>query len=232
MGFSPATKKSSKARVALIGPAGSGKTYSALAIASTLSTRVGVLDTERGSASKYSDLFPFLVLEPEDFSPATYIQGIVDAYRAEVGCLVIDSLSHAWMGKGGALEMADNATKRAGNTFSAWREVTPVHNRLVDTILRAPMHVIVTMRSKTEWVIEENERGKKVPRKVGMAPIQRDGLEYEFDVVGDMTLDHDWVISKSRCPTFDGAIINRPGAEFAKQLLQWLEPKGANDPIA
>lgn len=225
--FHPATKTRARARIAIIGPSGSGKTYSALAIAAGLGKRVAVIDTERGSASKYAGLpgMPaFDVLELESFAPETYVSAIGAAGAAGYDVLIIDSLSHAWMGKDGALEQVDRAAKRSqsGNSFAAWREITPKHNALVDAMLASSCHLIVTMRAKTEYVMETNSRGKQEPRKIGLAPIQRDGMEYEFDVVGDITLDHELIISKTRCPAFDGKVIQLPGLGFGQDIADWL----------
>lgn len=229
--FQKATKRQAKLRMALIGPSGSGKTYTALKIATRLGERVAVIDTERGSASKYSDLFPFDVLELETFSPLTYVEAIKAAEAAGYDVLVIDSLSHAWMGKEGALEQVDRAQKRSqsSNSFAAWRDVTPMHNALVDAMLQSRLHLIGTMRAKTEYVIEQNEKGRSVPRKVGMAPVQRDGLEYEFDVVGDMDLDNNFLVSKTRCPALAGAVVSKPGDALADVLKSWLTD-GAPEP--
>jgi energy-coupling factor transporter ATP-binding protein EcfA2 len=235
--FKKATREQSKARVALIGPSGSGKTYTALMIAHVLGKRIGYVDTERGSARKYVGrvdprsgiVFGFEVLELDSFSPDTYVDALEVAARERFDVLVIDSLSHAWMGKDGALEQVDKIAKRSqsGNSFTAWRDVTPKHNRLVDALSGCPLHLIVTMRSKMEYVLEDvtDEKGRttKRPRKVGLAPIQREGLEYEFDVVGDIDLDHNWAISKTRCPDFDGAVIERPGVKFAETYRAWLQ---------
>lgn len=225
--FHPATKSRARARIALVGPSGSGKTYSALAIAAGLGRRVAVIDTERGSASKYAGLpgMPaFDVLELDTFAPETYVAAIAAAGNAGYDVLVIDSLSHAWMGKDGALEQVDRAAKRSqsGNSFAAWRDVTPKHNALVDAMLASTCHLIVTMRAKTEYVMETNSRGKQEPRKIGLAPIQRDGMEYEFDVVGDITLDHELIISKTRHPAFDGRVIKLPGRDFGVAIGEWL----------
>lgn len=207
-----------------MGPSGSGKTYSALKIAQGLGKKIAVVDTERGSASKYSgDVAEFDVCELKKHSPSNYIKAIQEAGDAGYDVLIIDSLTHAWSGKDGILEMVDNAKKRgAGNGFTAWREVGKEHDRLVDAMLDCPCHLIITLRTKMEYVIEEDERGKKVPRKIGLAPVQRDGLEYEFDIVGDMNQDHDLVITKSRCPAVSDAVVNRPGAEFARSVSAWL----------
>lgn len=221
--FQKATKYASRARVALCGPSGSGKTYTALAIATAMHDRVAVIDTERGSASKYADLFPFDVLELDSFSPGNYVQALQDAASEGYGAIIVDSLSHAWFGKDGAIEQVDRAAARdpRGNSFTAWREVTPQQNALVDAMLRVPAHLIVTMRTKTEYVMEQ-KGGKQVPRKVGMAPIQRDGLEYEFDVVGEMNLDNNMVISKTRCPKLAAGLFHHPGKDVAAVLLEWL----------
>lgn len=225
MEFKRATKAQAKLRLALIGPPGSGKTYSALQIATNLGQRVGVTDTEHGSASKYADLFAFEALELNSFHPKTYIDAIHTAERAGFDVLIIDSLSHAWTGKDGALEQVDKVTARSksNNSFAAWREVTPLHNELVEALVGCKLHLIVTMRSKVEWVLEEDERGKKVPRKVGMAPVQRDGLEYEFDVCGDLDQSNRLVVSKSRCPALSGGVFTRPGKDIADVLRTWLD---------
>jgi hypothetical protein len=227
--FTPATKHASRLRLALAGPAGSGKTYSALAIAAALPQPVAVIDTERGSASKYSDLFKFSTLELESFHPDRYIEAIHAAAEAGFETLVIDSLSHAWMGKDGALELVDRAAKRAqtANSFGAWREVTPLHNALVDAMIGARLHLIVTLRSKTEYVQEKDDKGRTVIRKMGMAPVQRDGLEYEFDVYGDLDQDNNLIVGKTRCPALAGQIIRKPGAGLAATLTTWLQ--GAPD---
>ena len=225
MQFQKATKKQSRLRLALIGPSGSGKTYTALILATALGNKVALIDTERGSASKYSDLFGFDVLELERFSPATYIEAIHAAEQAGYEVLVIDSLSHAWIGREGVLEIVDRETMRSQskNAFSeGWRKASPEHNKMVDAIIQSSVHVIATMRAKTEYIVEVNDKGKSVPRKVGLAPIQRDGLEYEFDVVADMDLDNNLIISKTRCSALTGALIPKPTAELAGTLKAWL----------
>jgi hypothetical protein len=226
MPFKPATKKQARLRMALIGPSGSGKTYTALTLAVAFG-KVAVIDTERGSASKYADKFTFDVLELANYDPREYVKAIGEAARAGYDVLVIDSLSHAWNASGGVLELVDKAVARSQskNSFTAWRDVTPLHNQLVDAMLTAPLHIIVTMRAKTEYVLEQVERnGRRVtePRKIGMAPVQRDGIEYEFDVVGDMDLENTFIVSKTRCSTLAGGAFNRPGDDLAGVLKAWL----------
>lgn len=225
--FQKATKSKIKARVAIDGPSGSGKTYTAIIAATALSQggKIAVIDTERGSASLYSDLFNFDVLELEVFSPQIYTQAIEAAEKAGYAVIVIDSLSHAWEGEGGALDMVDDAAarSRSGNSYTAWRDVTPLHRRMIDTILQSKAHIIATMRSKTEYILETNAKGQQVPRKVGMAPIQRAGMEYEFTVVGDMDLDHKIVISKSRFAPLQDKVATKPTVDFFKPFVDWLD---------
>lgn len=221
-GFKRATKQTSRLRLALIGPAGSGKTFTSLLLAKALGGKVAVIDTERGSASKYADLADFDVLElSESFHPARYVEAIRDAEAGGYATLIIDSLSHAWIGKDGGLDLHDKAVDRqkTKNSFTAWGEVTPHHNALVQALIGCRCHVIATMRSKTEYVLDE----KNKPRKVGMAPVMRDGVEYEFDVVGDMDVDNNTlVVTKTRCPALSGQSFRKPGADFARILKQWL----------
>lgn len=228
MAFQKATKKQAKGRMAIDGPSGSGKTFTALRVAKALAPtgKIAVIDTERGSASKYADLFSFDVCEiVDDFHPQHYIAAMKEAEAAGYEVIVIDSLSHAWEGAGGVLDLTDKAAARskAGNSYTAWRETTPIHNSLINAMLQSRCHVIVTMRSKTEYVLQEDDRGKKVPKKVGMAPVQRAGMEYEFDVVVDMDLEHRGIVAKTRCYKLKDAVFSEPGEnDLGKVFAEWL----------
>ena len=219
--FTKAVKYQEKLRLALDGTAGSGKTWTALLVACHIAKlsggRVALIDSERSSARKYANDFDFDHLTLPDWSPHTYMAAVRTASEARYAVCVIDSFSHAWEG---VLELKDNATARSKSKNSyteGWREATPVHNQLVDTVLRAPMHIIATLRTKTEYVIEDGK-----PSKVGMKPIQRDGVDFEFDVVGDMTPENSMVISKTRCSALAGQVIRKPDTRFADALWEWL----------
>lgn len=231
-----AVKHDAKLRLALCGPAGSGKTFSLLTIATELGGPIAYIDTEHGSASKYADLFDFFVEEPATFDPRQLLEFIDGAIAAGCRIVCIDSLSHYWMGVGGELELVDAAAaKTKGNSFAAWKTVTPMHTKLVDKIISAPIHVLVAMRTKTEWVIDTDANGKKVPRKIGLQPVMRDGIEFEFDVCGDLDQENTLTITKSRCSDLSGKVINRPGKEMAQTLKAWLtgapKPEGQQDPV-
>ena len=224
-GFKRATKAAAKLRLGLVGPAGSGKTMTALRIATGLGGRIAVIDTERGSASLYAGErgLDFDVIELDTYGVERFIDAIKAAADEGYSTLVIDSLSHAWAGKGGILEFVDTAGKRnqGGGNFGAWRDATPRHNSLVDAILVAPLHIICTLRSKVEYVVE-NVGGRNQVRKVGLQPVQRDGLEYEFTVVGDVSQDHDLVVTKTRAAFLKDAVIREAGEDLGRQLAAWL----------
>jgi hypothetical protein len=196
-------------------------------MAAHLGKRIAVIDTENKSASKYigrPGVPEFDVCELDSYAPAKYVEAIKFAEREGYDVIIVDGATQAWAGKDGALEMVDKAAKRSqsGNSFTAWRDVTPQHNSLVEAFVQCKAHLIVTLRAKMEYIMEEDSRGKKTPRKIGMAPVQRDGMEYEFDVVGDMDVDHNLVVSKTRCSDLDGQIYHKPSREPAETLLAWL----------
>jgi len=197
--------------------------------------KVAVIDTERGSARLYADYFKFDVLElPMDhrnFSPEVYVEAIHSAEDAGYDVIVIDSMSHAWEGEGGALSLVDQAVaaSKSGNSYVAWRKVTPLHNKLIDAMLQSPAHIIVTMRSKMDYE-QVDEGGKKTIKKLGMAPIQRAGVEYEFTIVCDMDVDHRLIVSKSRCKDLADRQMVKPDLKFFKVLADWMAG-GADAPV-
>ena len=234
--ISKATKTQAKGRIGLVGPAGSGKTYTALRFGTVLAKggKILVIDSEARSSEKYADIFDFdiLPLHPP-FSPETYTAAIKFGIEQEYAVIIIDSLSHAWAGQGGALEMVDaKKSKYQGNSYVAWRDVTPMHNGLVETMLQAPCHIIANMRSKTEYVQEKDPvTGKTTVRKVGMQPIQREGMDYEFDIVFDIDWDHRGVVTKTRMASIADLVVVKPGEEVAEKILAWLEGGEAKPPV-
>ena len=255
--FIAAEKLQSRLRLAMVGPTGSGKTFSALRIAALMLggqetsnygvslprregglARIAFIDTERGSARKYSDLFTdglgkglFDVLDMERnqagaVDPAELTEAIKQAGKHGYEFLIIDSLSHAWEG---VLDAKDKRDRRGGNSFANWREVTPIHNRLVDAILDYPGHTIGCMRVKMDYVIEEDPANPKRTRvrKVGLKSIQREGVEYEFDVVVEMN-ETFAIIGKTRCHSLTKLDqVEKPGQEIARLLNDWLGSGGS-----
>lgn len=228
--FQKAERKKAKLRLSIDGPSGSGKTHSALLVAAGLAPggNIFVIDTERDSATLETGKpgvpeFYHAPIEPP-FTPAKYRQYIEAAAKEGADIIIVDSMSHAWSGSGGVLDMHDTASKaqRTANSWAAWREVTPEHNALVDAILQAPCHVICTMRTITAWEVVDDGNGKKVPQKIGLKPEQREGMEYEFTLVLDLSLDgHIATASKDRTSLFDGRHF-RPTAATGEELATWL----------
>lgn len=200
--------------MAIAGASGSGKTYSALSIASHLGKNVGVIDTERGSSALYCDAFDFQLCDLVNPSPENYINAIKAAANFDV--LIIDSFSHAWY----------ELLNMAGQRFENWAKVRPIERNLINAILDHPGHVLITMRTKTEYVVEmvENRSGKmsNQPRKVGTIPIQSKDVEYEFDISGNLNSDHILTIDKTRCAALDRMEFPNPGQELAEILTAWL----------
>lgn len=232
--FEDAVREKIPARVAVFGPSGSGKTYTALAIAQELAGDgpLAVIDTEHGRSRLYADVFPhkqYRLLPPHH--PDHYIAAMNTCAEMGVTAVVMDSITHEWDGDGGVKDIVDHAKGRFGNnTHAAWSVGTPLHNKFVESILAAPFHVVATMRSKVEWVLEENERGKKEPRKVGLGPVQRDGIEFEFDLCMLMDMENNGTIVKTHAGELfpQGMIVPKPGKEFAEALNDWLG--GGADP--
>lgn len=220
--FTKARKSQAKARVANVGPSGSGKTLLALHTGQKLGSRIAYIDTENRSASKYADRFDFDVLNLTDFHPNTFIAALHAAVEAGYDVIVIDSLSPAW-DRVKQLVDEEAIRSKSGNTFQAWGRVgTPLWNSLLQSIVQCPAHVIVTMRSKTEYVVEQNEKGKATPRKVGTAPMVRDGAEYEFDVVLELDADHRCWATKTRCLELDGQMWTKDNGQIGEIIRNWL----------
>ena len=220
--FKPAQRHSVKARIAIYGPSKSGKTYTALAIATGLGDRIAVIDAENGSASLYAGDFAFDTagMYPP-FHPGRYAQGIQMAVKEGYDVIIVDGISPAWNGPGGVLEIVEKNTKGA-NKFSGWAVGTPAHQELLDAILSCRAHLICTMRSATEYTVDE--KGK--PHKVGLKPVQRDGIEYEFHFLCELDVDHAMRVEARG--EFAGRIVEPSGVagasatEFGRQIAAWL----------
>lgn len=219
-----ATTTQAKAKVAIVGPPGCGKTYTALVTAKELGEKILVIDTENKTSAKYvKQLGPYDILALTEYSISTYVEALEHAAAHDYDVVIVDSLSHAWAGKGGALEQAEQAGRDSfkSNKFAGWSVVTPLQNRLVDTILQYPTHLIATMRMKIEYTLV-TENGKQVPKKLGMGIVQRDSFEYEFDIIAQMDIDHNLVITKTRCFELDEFTATRPDGTMGRMIAGWL----------
>lgn len=229
--FKKAERKQAFLKIALTGPSGSGKTYSSLQLAFGLGQRVALIDTESGSASLYADLGEYDTLEiSPPFTVKKYVDAIAMAVKQKYDVLIIDSLSHAWAGEGGLLAQKESLDSRGGNSFANWASITKQHERMKAAILQAPIHTIVTMRSKQQFVLVERN-GKQVPQKVGMAPIQRDGIEYDFTIVLDIGMSHQAHSSKDRTGLFNDTIAKLTPAH-GRMMKEWLAEESVPQPDA
>lgn len=214
--FIPAEKSQLKARVLISGAAGSGKTMAALELASALGSRVAVIDTENGSAALYSDKYKFemLNLQPP-YPPEDFIQAIKVAENSGFDVIVIDGITPEWSGSGGCLDLHT----KLGGRFQDWAKITPRHRSFIQKILECNTHIICTCRSKQGYAMDE--QSKKVT-KLGMAPEQRDGLDYEMTLVFNIiNQTHLAEATKDRTGLFDGKqflISKNTGLE----ILEWL----------
>lgn len=219
-----AERKKAKLRLGIAAPSGAGKTYSSLLLAFGLGGKVGLIDTEHGSGDLYAHLGDYDIIGIEaPYTVNKYLQAIKAFEQAGYSTIIIDSLSHAWAGDGGLLDKQGKiADSGKANGFAAWRTITPEHNSLVEAMLKSPCHIIATMRAKQEYVLETNEKGKQQPKKVGMAPVQRDGMEYEFTVMLDVDMNHIASASKDRTCLFDGRFF-KIDQSVGQSLKEWLD---------
>lgn len=226
MELKKASRKKVKIKIGINGPSGSGKTMGALKIAKGLCgdwKKVGVIDTENGSASLYEHLGDFLTLDLEaPFSPERYIEAIQACERAGMEVCVIDSGTQEWSGIGGYNDLTDQlaAASFKGNNWSARSKTMPRHRKFIDYILQSKMHVIVCNRSKVETVMGDDKKVKKV----GMKEIQDGEFEYEMSIVFSLDRDtHTAIPSKDRTEVFEGKDIFVITEETGKKILEWCE---------
>ena len=230
-------------KLCLSGVTGSGKTFGALVVAygmlkekypemndDDIWKKICLLDTENGSGSLYVNVvkdeiklgrYKTVKISPP-FTPARYIRAIEMCEEGGIEVLVIDSLSHAWSGEGGILEKQADASKKQGvNSYTAWRDITPLHNKLVNKILQTELHIINTLRVKMEHVMEKDDSGKTSVRKVGLSSVQREGMEYEFTMVFDIDNSHNSFGSKDRSGIFDQRSF-KIDTNTGKDIMKWL----------
>ena len=214
-----AQRSNAKLRVGLAGPSGSGKTYSALLLAHGLASweEIAIIDTENGSADLYSDLGAYNVLTLEKpFHPERYVEAINAAISAGMKVIIIDSITHEWSGEGGALQLQE----QLGGRFQDWAKVTPLHNKFVRTIIDAPVHMITTVRSKTDYAMSQ-DGGKSKVQKVGLKPETREGFEYEMTLSFDLNINNVAEVSKDRTGLFKGKAPFVINEDTGKALLEW-----------
>lgn len=223
--FKKAERRQAKLKIALAGVSGSGKTYSSLLLAKGIANggKVALIDTENNSASLYSDRFEFdVVCLSPPYTLQKYQDAIKSAVSAKYDVLIVDSISHQWAGEGGLLDKKAKMDQGGGNSFTNWGKLTPEQEKFKSLILQAEVHMICTMRSKQEYALQSNDKGKTEVKKLGLAPIQRDGMEYEFTTMFDIDTAHSASTSKDRTGLWDGQIFTIT-EDTGKTFITWLD---------
>jgi hypothetical protein len=232
-----AARERVKIMVGLSGIAGAGKTLSALKLAYGLTgdwTKIGVVDTENRSSLYYAGertgawkWIDFNSKMKEGYHPRNWMQVIQYAESLGLQALILDSITHEWEGKGGCLELVETIGRSGkGNSFTAWNQVTPLHRAFVDRMRESPLHIIATIRSKSDYVIEDGKDGKKTPRKVGMKTIQREGTDYEFGLIFDIDRSHHASCEKDRTGLFSERAPFIIGEDTGRELYEWANTGG------
>lgn len=212
-------RKQAKIKMALQGSAGSGKTYSSLVLAKGLIngdfSKVAIIDTENGSADLYAHLGDYNVISLKPpFTPQQYVDAIDICEKAGIEVIILDSISHCWD------YLLDYHSSLAGNSFTNWAKIKPLEKLFMDKILQCNAHVIATMRTKQDYVLNQKD-GKFIPEKVGLKSVQRDGLDYEFTLVLDIDIKHYAVSSKDRTGLFMGKPEFIISENTGKSILNW-----------
>ncbi|MFN8993634.1 MAG: AAA family ATPase [Pseudomonadota bacterium] len=244
-----ASRKRAKLRLGISAPSGAGKTMGALLLAFGITgdwDKIGMIDTEEGSGELYVGVqkhgieigeFQYIRIS-KDFSPVHYVDAVKAFEASGVEVIIIDSLTHAWAGTEGLLDKQGKVAAKSGNSYTAWRDVTPQHNALVNSMLQSKCHIIATMRSKVEYALQDGDNGKKKVVKMGMAPIQREGMEYEFTAFFEV--DSNSIASPSKDRTDLFSTLNAAGQldkrsfvitpKVGEELLGWLNKGGEPEP--
>lgn len=213
-----ASRKRSKIKLGLQGPSGSGKTYSALLLGFGLTndwSKVAVVDSENHSSELYAHLGHYQVLQlSPPFTPEKYIQALEVCENAGMEVIILDSVTHEWE------NLIDYHSSLQGNSFTNWGKITPRHNDFVQRILQSAAHIIATMRTKQDYVLNE-KNGKIIPEKVGLKTVQRDGLEYEFTLVFDLDMKNNATVSKDRTGLFYGKPEEKLSIEIGRKISDW-----------
>jgi len=212
-------------KLVITGPSGGGKTLGAIGVAKGLAPtgKIGVIDSENRSASYYASRFDFDVIELEaPFTTQKYLEALRAFIDGGYEVVVIDSLTHEWAASGGILDQKSQKDARGGNSFTNWNEMKQLHNKFVETLLQSKIHVVCTLRSKMEYVMEEGANKKIEVKKIGLAPISSDGMEYEFGVMFDVERNsHLAIASKDRTGLFEGRSLNLD-ERVGRELADWL----------
>ena len=174
-------------KIAIIAPSGGGKTYGSLRLATGMAQEI---EKETGKKAKilmgnteskrglyYANEFDYDIVDLDPpYNPEKFVEFIEFAVEEGYDILIIDSSSHEWEGKGGCLDLQ----QQAGGTYQSWAKVSPRHQKFINAIADSPITIIATMRGKDQYEMSKDERGRASVQKLGVGAKQREGFEYEF----------------------------------------------------
>jgi archaellum biogenesis ATPase FlaH len=232
MQIKKAERRQVKIRMGISGPAGSGKSMSALLIAHGMCgdwSKICVIDTENGRANYYAHLGEYSTIEiTGTYETEKYIKAIEMAEQAGFEVIIVDSMTHAWNAPGGILALVDSLTANTKlNNFTAWGVATPKEQAFRQRILASKAHIICTFRSKVETTLVDGK-----VKKMGMKVEYREGIEYEFTLFGEMheTQMH---LTKDNTQVFPANKPFLPCVETGQQIINWClqgSPTEVKDP--
>lgn len=226
MNLKQSQRENVKLRLGISGASGFGKTHSALLLAYGMTndwSKIAVIDTENSSASLYSDLGNFNVLDLKaPYSPERYVEAIKVCEDAEIEVIVIDSITHEWNSTGGCLQIHEEL----GGRFQDWGPVKKRHQTFIDKLLQSNCHIITTTRRKIDYSLDVGTNGKSRVVKHGTKEVTSEGFEYELTVNFELVNDqHLCKASKDRT----GLFMNKPEfvitSKTGERLLKWCYAK-------
>lgn len=226
-------------KIALMSPSGGGKSYSALRLATGMANEIEkqsgqrpkilLANTEQKRGYYYANEFDYDIVDIDaPHNPEKYVDLINFAVEKGYGILIIDSSSHEWEGKGGCLELH----QQAGGTYQAWGKVTPRHDRFIEAIADSPIHTIATMRGKDQYEIEKDEKGKTNVKKLGVGAKQREGFEYEFTctfLIDQKT--HLAEVQKDNTHIFENDIATLLSETHGEKIIKWANSGEGYTPV-
>lgn len=229
-----AVKEKLSCKIALEGPAGSGKTYSALLLAKGFGGKTCLIDTENRSSRLYADKFEFDIIElGKPFPPEHYIEAIKAAEDAGYDNIIVDSATHEWDGEGGILDLNTELSKTDRSSFNVWGKLTPRHNKFIRHILDSKANIICCFRTKTAYEVQEQDRnGRKVavPVKIGTKPVTREGFDYECTIVFVLAISNMAEVSKDRTGLYIGIQKKLEEAD-GKKIMEYLGSGATSEEI-
>lgn len=227
-----ATRERIAVKIALMSPSGGGKSYSALRLATGMVNEMKKTNTLNGTNSKilfantegprgryYADEFNYDIVDLEPpYNPELFIDLINYAVDEKYSVLIIDSSSAEWEGRGGCLELQ----QQAGGKYQDWKFVSPRHEKFIDTLAYSPIHVIATMKGKDQYEVEKDDRGRVSVKKLGVGAAQRNGFEFYFTTT--FNIDRDSHMAK--CEKDNTHIFEKSGAtildeSYGEKIIQW-----------